>query len=190
MIYFVVGPSGVGKTCFSQTIQKQYGIPIYDTGPILRHKYKELKINVSFSEWIEDNEKKHGDNFAISVICDDIKEIRLESSAIIIGNRCIDGINYMIDYFRLKHYCIIYLDASYNCLKLNYENREKRIVTDIEFQKVIDGGNQMGLPILKEYVLENLDKNCFYYYKKSNDELSYIDIFDEISKHQVKRRKK
>ena len=49
MVYFVVGPSGVGKTCFSKTINEQYGIPVFDTGPLLRNIYSKLKIEESDS---------------------------------------------------------------------------------------------------------------------------------------------
>lgn len=183
MVYFVVGPSGVGKTCFSKTINEQYGIPVYDTGPILRNIYSKLKIEESFSEWISKNEKKYGDNFAISIICEDIKEkIDPKSVAIIIGNRCIEGITYIINYFNLTDYRIIYLDASFDCLKTNYETREKKILTDEEFQDRIDGGNKMGLLSLKQFILENLNNNSYYYFKKTNKDLNYVDIFNEISK--------
>ena len=183
MVYFVVGPRGVGKTCFSKTINEQYGIPVYDTGPILRNIYSKLKIEESFSEWISKNEKKYGDNFAISIICEDIKEkIDPKSVAIIIGNRCIEGITYIINYFNLTDYRIIYLDASFDCLKTNYETREKKILTDEEFQDRIDGGNKMGLLSLKQFILENLNNNSYYYFKKTNKDLNYVDIFNEISK--------
>lgn len=183
MIYFIVGPSGVGKTWFSKAINEQYGISIYDTGPILRNIYNKLKIEETFSEWVSINEKKYGDNFAISIICEDIKEqINPKSLAIVIGNRCIEGITYIINYFNLTDYCIIYLDASFECLKTNYETREKKNTTDEEFQDRIDGGNKMGLLSLKQFVLENLNNNCFYYFKKTNEDLNYIDVFKEISK--------
>lgn len=184
MVYFVVGPSGVGKTCFSETINKQYGIPVYDTGPILRNIYRRLKISESFLEWISSNEKKHGENFAISIICDDIKDrMNPEEKSIVIGNRCIEGIRYMINYFNLTDYQIIYLDASYDCLKRNYEKRENKIVSDEEFQAIIDGGNKMGLLLLKQFILKNLKNNCSYYFKNTNEELNYIYVFNEISKN-------
>lgn len=183
MVYFVVGPSGVGKTCFSKTISEQYGISVYDTGPILRNIYSKLKKEESFSEWISKNEKKYGDNFVISMICEDIKEqINPKSLAIIIGNRCIEGITYIINYFNLTDYCIIYLDASFACLKINYETREKKSMTDKEFQDRIDGGNKMGLISLKQFILKNLDNGCYYYFKEANEDLNYIDIFNVISK--------
>ena len=184
MVYFVVGPSGVGKTCFSKTINEQYGIPVYDTGPILRNIYSKLKIEESFSEWVSKNEKKYGDNFAISLICEDIKEqINPKALTIIIGNRCIEGITYIINCFNLTDYRIIYLDASFDCLKTNYETREKKRLTDEEFQDRIDGGNKMGLLFLKKIILENSNNNCYYYFKKENEDLNYVDIFNEISKN-------
>ena len=99
MVYFVVGPSGVGKTIFSKMVNKKYEIPVYDTGPILRNIYTNLKLKISFQEWINLNESIYGDNFAISMICDNIKKLlKSKKETIVIGNRCIEGINYFINY--------------------------------------------------------------------------------------------
>ena len=112
MVYFVVGPSGVGKTIFSKMVNKKYEIPVYDTGPILRNIYTNLKLKISFQEWINLNESIYGDNFAISMICDNIKKLlKSKKETIVIGNRCIEGINYFINYFNLNDYKIIYLDG-------------------------------------------------------------------------------
>lgn len=46
----------------------------------------------------------------------------------------------------------------------------------------------MGLTILKEYVLRNLKNNCLYYYKNGNEDLDYINIFDEISKRKSEKK--
>ena len=122
-------------------------------------------------------------NFAISIICEVIKgQINPKSLAIISGNRCIEGITYIINCFNLTNYRIIYLDASFDCLKTNYESREKKSLTDEQFQDKIDGGNKMGLLSLKQFILENLNNNCYYYFKKANEDLNYVDIFNEISK--------
>ena len=189
MVYFVVGPSGVGKTIFSKMVNKKYEIPVYDTGPILRNIYTNLKLKISFQEWINLNESIYGDNFAISMICDNIKKLlKSKKETIVIGNRCIEGINYFINYFNLNDYKIIYLDASYACLKKNYETREKKCISDDEFQERINGGNKMGLTILKEYVLRNLKNNCLYYYKNGNEDIDYINIFDEISKRKSEKK--
>ena len=191
MIYFIVGPSGVGKTYFSKLVQEIYGLPIYDTGPILRKIHTESKTNKSFYEWVVQNEKIYGDNFAISIICENIKDkFNPNEPSIIIGNRCLEGINYIIDYFKLTNYCIIYLDASYKCLKSNYEKRENINLSDEIFKQKIDGGNKMGLTILKQFVLDNLNNNCYYYFKESNENLNYINIFKEISKLKNLTRKK
>ena len=52
----------------------------------------------------------------------------------------------------------------------------------MEFQDRIDGGNKMGLLSLKQFILENLNNNSYYYFKKTNKDLNYVDIFNEISK--------
>lgn len=191
MICFVVGPSGVGKTCFAQNINELYGIPIYDTGPILRHVYKNLQIEESFGKWISDNERKYGNDFAISVITKEIKS-RIDTNflSIIVGNRCIEGIRYLINSLELSEYRLIYLDACYDCLKRNYEQRENKTFSNKEFQEIIDGGNRMGLIALKQFALENSNNRCFYYYKEKNEDLIYDKIFKEIFDTKISDNKK
>lgn len=186
MIYFVVGPSGVGKTSFSKLIKERRNVKIFDTGPILRNIYIKGNYKISFGEWIKCGEEKYGDNYAISLICNEIKDIfKNDSDTIIIGNRCIDGIKYMIDFLNIHDYIIIYFDASFDCLKTNYEKRENIKITDNEFDNIIKGGNKMGLLELKRYVLENLKH--YYYFKNDNKDLNYLNIFDNITK-KIKKR--
>ncbi len=186
MIYFVVGPSGVGKTSFSSLIKEKRNIEYFDTGPILRNIYVKSNNKISFGEWIRLGEMQYGQNYAISLICNEIKDIyKSDNDIIIIGNRCIDGINYMIDSLNICDYIIIYFDASFDCLKSNYENRENVKINDNEFDVIIKGGNKMGLLELKRYVLES--SKHYYYFKNDNNDLNYLNIFDNISKKIIKR---
>lgn len=187
MNYFIAGPSGVGKTFFSKKISDNYDVQIYDTGPILRNFFQKLNLNVSFSEWIKYNENKYGNNFAISIICSEISPMFNDTLAnIIVGNRCIEGINYMVEHLPISDYCIVYLDADFKCLKTNYETREKIELTDEEFMKIFNGGVAMGLDALKQYVKSN-SINCFYYYKHKNDDYNCIGIYEEIKRKTKKR---
>ena len=193
MVYFIVGPNGVGKTYFAKEISKKYRIPMFDTGPILRSVHKKLQTEESFSEWVSDNEKKYGNDFAISTICKEIEsQLNNKTSFIVVGNRCIEGISYVIEFFCLTDYRLIYLDASFDCLKKNYKARENKILSDKEFESKIVGGNIMGLSFLKQFACENVNQKCFYYYKNNNEDLVYANIFANILKRKriVKNRKK
>lgn len=186
MIYFVVGPSGVGKTSFSNLLKRKRNVKIFDTGPILRNIYIKGNYKISFGEWVKCGEDKYGDNYAITLICNEIRDIfKNNSDTIIIGNRCIDGIKYTIESLNIYDYIIIYFDASFDCLKTNYEKREKIKITDNDFYEIIEGGNKMGLLELKRYVLEN--SKHYYYFKNDNNDLNYLNIFDNISKKRIKR---
>lgn len=180
LVFFIVGPSGVGKTFFANKIRQKYNITFFDTGPILRKYYSHQHLTFSFGEWIQSNEKKYGDNFAISCICKAIQDSIEDNSIIIItGNRCIAGINYMVDFFSIKKYFIIYLDASYKCIKDNIEKREDIKLNNEEFNSIINGDISMGLGSLKQYVLSKPDE-CFYFYKKNNSDFNCENKFASI----------
>ena len=70
MVYFIVGPNGVGKTFFANKFSNDTNIKTFDTGPILRNIYKSRNLNIPFSKWIQIGENEYGDNFAIGLICD------------------------------------------------------------------------------------------------------------------------
>lgn len=180
LVLFVVGPSGVGKTFFSKKISKKYNASFFDTGPILRQHYSRQNVCVSFDEWIRNNEKEYGDNFAISCICKFVKETYKNNFIIIIaGNRCIDGIDYMVEFFEMQKYYIIYLDADYKCIKNNIEKREGIKLNIEEFNSIINGDFSMGLGDLKRYVLSKPNK-CFYLYKKNNSDFDCEKKFASI----------
>lgn len=182
LVFFVVGPSGVGKTFFAKKIGQKYNVSFFDTGPILRQYYSQQKVSVSFSEWIRSNENEYGDNFAISCICKSIQKTYRDNSIIIItGNRCIDGINYMIDFFKIQKHFIIYLDANYKCIKGNIEKRENVKLNIEEFNSIINGDFSMGLGDLKQFVLSNPSK-CFYIYKENNYDFNCEKKFASILK--------
>lgn len=181
MVYFVTGPSGVGKTSFSTMIKNTYNVDFFDTGPILREIYKNSNSNQSFSSWIRENEDRYGAEFAISSICKKMFDtFNNQLTTIIIGNRSIDGINYMIRNLNIQNYCIVYLDADFECLKTNIENREKIYLSDEDFERIIRSGNEMGLLNLKEFVLSN-PNFCYYYYKHQNENLKYLNIYKVIT---------
>lgn len=179
MLYFIVGPTGVGKTFFAEKINELYGIPYYDTGPILRHKYKSLNLSISFGEWIINEEKKHNGLFAMETIASFLKnQINPSIDNIIVGNRCLEGIKIIANKFNNIDYKIIYIDASYNCLIKNYETREHESITYDEYKNIIDGDYDMGLYELREYVKNN--GNDYYIYKKNNDDVDINNIFKNI----------
>ena len=190
MVYFIVGPNGVGKTFFANKFSNDTNIKTFDTGPILRNIYKSRNLNIPFSKWIQIGETEYGDNFAIGLICEEIKkDFNSSNDIIIIGNRSIDGINYTINKLNITNYSIIYLDASFHCLKTNYESREKKLLTDKEFNKLIVGGNKMGLDKLKEYVISH-PESCCYFYKEHNCDLNYIEYYEKINKRNIIIKKK
>ena len=75
MVYFICGHRGCGKSYLINQICKERICHVFDTGPILRNSFKNLNLDVSFSDWIKINEEKEGRNFTNKIICQSINLI-------------------------------------------------------------------------------------------------------------------
>lgn len=174
MVYFICGHRGCGKSYLINQICKERICHVFDTGPILRNSFKNLNLDVSFSDWIKINEEKEGRNFTNKIICQSIN-LNEDDVNIIIGNRSMDGINYILDYFNIEDYKIVYIDGDYELFRVNYNMRENKNLNVNEFNAIIDFENSMGIRQIEYFVKNNYDK-CLYFYKKCNND----DIFNAI----------
>ena len=65
MIHYFCGHRGCGKNYLASQIMENVPIEIIDTGPIIRNAYKKYSTNnISFKEWMRENEEKYGENFS------------------------------------------------------------------------------------------------------------------------------
>ena len=184
MIYFICGHRGSGKTYLAKQISSATGISMFDTGPVIREEYKSQNKGESFSQWLEENTKKEGKDFTNSLIC---KHISYNNSndLIIIGNRSILGINYIVDFLNNPDYRIVYIDGDYDLFRKNFNQRENLSYDMPKFMKIINLELEMGMDDVKAFILDNPDKS-YYFYKEKNDNAIFDSLINLITNNNHK----
>lgn len=188
MVYFICGHRGCGKSYIVNQLKSLVDCDIYDTGPILRTEYKNLELDLSFSEWIKNGEQQYGKDFTNYAIC---KNINLDSDRnnIIIGNRSMEGIKFIVNFFGISDYKICFIDGNYDLFRLNYNSRENLNLDVIEFNEIINLEIFMGIKEIEDFVKNNLDNNL-YFYKEKNDDIILQSLLDDMSKKKKMKLKK
>lgn len=181
MVYFICGHRGCGKSYIIKQIKEFAECKVYDTGPILRGKYKELGLNsdIPFGEWLKVNEQVYGEDFTDYIICKSMN-LNLNDINIIIGNRSMVGIEYAIEFFGIDNYKICFIDGDFNLFRLNYNKRENLNLGEEEFKKIIELENSMGIKEIENFVKSN-PSNGLYFYKDTNDDLIFQTILEDIN---------
>lgn len=188
MVYFVCGHRGCGKSYIINQIKEQIACHVFDTGPILRESFRRLNLDMSFQEWVKINEKKYGKTFTNQIICQNI-HLNNNDISIIVGNRSMNGINYILEYFNIENYKIIYIDGDYELFRTNYNRRENKNLNISEFNSIIDLENSMGIEQIEYFVKNNCDKGLYFFKKSNNDELSDEIMFEIKNLPKVKTKK-
>lgn len=184
-VYFIAGHHGIGKTYLLNKLSESFRLLHIDTGPLIRTIHqRETDNKINIGEWVNIGEEQYGLDFTNNVICKEIEDsIRSANDCpiFITGNRSLNGIKYIAKYFGLTDKMkIIYLDASFELLKNNYETREKNNLTNEEFQLLLDKEIKTGINDIRNYTIDNLD-TCIYHYKEINDETVYYLLKSELS---------
>lgn len=97
MIHYFCGHRGCGKNYLASQIIEKIPIEIIDTGPIIRNAYKKYKTNnISFKEWMRENEEKYGEDFS-NMLISKLTSLKRERDYIVVGYRSIEGIKYLIN---------------------------------------------------------------------------------------------
>ena len=187
MVYFICGHRGSGKSYAAHQLKDNLNCNLFDTGPIVRKAYKDYGNGLKFSEWLSKGESEVGKNFTNEIICRNI-EIDPNETTIIIGNRALQGIEFIIQYFDIENYKICYLDGDYDLFRNNYNTREGLNDTKEEFNQIMKAEEMMGITDIEKFVYENPDKSI-YYFKNQNDTV-FLDLIMEDIKSKKKVLKK
>lgn len=178
-ILFLAGPHAVGKSYFMNEIARKNNFFQFDTGPQMRKMHKNYAPNISIGEWVDSLEQQYGPLITCDMLCKVFEsEYDGNENVIITGFRQIEGIEYMIDYFKPEKFQILYIDGTYDLLKNNYIFREKKEITDNEFKKYLSDEEEWGLKKLRDYVINN-PENCKYVMKSCNLDKVETDIFEK-----------
>lgn len=180
-VLFLIGPHASGKTYTSmEYINKNSGVGIIDTGPIMREIYLKSGYNKPINEWVSDLETKYGPRITSKIINERINYLMNSSDKdnfIIIGFRSLEGIDYVINDLNIKNYSILYLDCDKNLLYDNYCNREKGATID-EYESRLDYEYSLGLSKMRNIAILK-DSFIDYHYRISNNDslLAKIDKY-------------
>jgi len=85
-----------------------------------------------------------------------------------IGSRSLSHIKYFAKHLKIDKPSIIFLDNDYKLQKSNYENRERKNLTDNKFLGLISLDKSIGLDEIKTFALENPD-HCSIINNNKND---------------------
>ena len=188
MIYYFCGHRGCGKNFLANQISKSIPIEIIDTGPIIREAYAKYNSdNISFKDWMINNEEKYGKDFSNIIICR-MTKIEKEKNYIIIGFRSIDGIQYFNNNFKITDYQIHFIDGEHELFRKNYNTREETNISEEEYKKIIKVEETMGIKKIKEVVLDNKDIGK-YYYKNQNDNSIYEEVLKNIKRIELEEER-
>lgn len=179
MIHYFCGHRGCGKNYLASQIMGNVPIEIIDTGVIIRNAYKKYNTNnISFKEWMRENEEKYGEDFS-NMLISKLTTVEKGRDYIVVGYRSIEGIEYFNKYFGVRNYGIYFIDGDYELFRENYNTREKTDISKEEYEKIVEIEDSMGIKKLKDFVLNNQDKGK-YYFKKQNDDIIYQDVLKNI----------
>jgi len=167
--HFIAGHHGVGKTYLVNTLKQRLNGSVLhlECGPAIRSSYKQSGSPLSYREWETENLLEH-----CPIIFEQFKK-QLDNDTdskklFISGSRAPVHINYFAKQLEINKPSIIFLDSVHDLQKRNYENREKKQLTDNEFLELINRDKYMGLDDIKTYATENPD-HCSVLYNYEND---------------------
>jgi len=184
MVYFICGHRGCGKSFLANQLKDNTNCNLYDTGPIVRNCYKQTNRGLSFDEWLSLGIEMYGNDFTNQIICSNIN-LNSEKDTIIIGNRGLEGILYIINYFNIENYKIYFIDGDFNLFRENYNYREGLNLSIEEFNEVIEKENSMGIRHIENFVIENPDKGKYFYKNKNDDSILESIVNDIKAKNKV-----
>jgi len=179
---FLVGPDAVGKSCFLNELSTKTNFFTFDIKKQLKKLHQEYSPKIKFEKWINYLNRKHGSYGIYEMLQKEFdKEYDGSNNVVITRFSEIQGIEYMIMYYKPELYEILYLDADYNLLKSNLESKEKINISDKKFQKHLVNEEENGLKYIKDLATSNLIN--FRYFKKNNNEDDIpIYIFENLQR--------
>lgn len=87
---------------------------------------------------------------------------------LVTGSRSLVGINYLKQYFQENgHFCstIVYIESSEGILRIRYNQREGKELSESDFRALLKGDEDMGLldirPVADHFILNECDDKKF-----------------------------
>ncbi len=161
---FLCGPHCTGKTELSNTL-RQENYTIIELGKIVREIYTDLKVQSDFHDWSVAVEKECGPEYIDTLILEKLSKKLAGASSeytnkvVIVGARSLRIIN------RIKeseigqdNNLIIYIDSTYQNLRVRYSIREGTEISDKSFKCLLRNDETLGLNEIKknaDFIIQN-----------------------------------
>lgn len=159
-IIYITGPHAVGKTELSKYLIENMKLELIETGEIVRQEYAKrdaryLELPIQF--YVRLLEERSPGYFS-SLILQKVKYYNSAKGIIISGMRSAE---YLLELKRLlSEYTqfIIWIEVSdYEVLRERYNKREGKMLSNMEFRKLLEIDDSMGLAELKKLADLTLD---------------------------------
>lgn len=154
---FFTGYHGSGKTFTANSLAEGIDAVVADTGPIIRAEFGNSGIN-DFSEWNRSMENELGSDYSDIIVINGLKRIlatRKPKHLFVVGNRNINGIQYVRDNLEGNISKILFFERPFYVMKSGYESRTGKNLTDDEFAKILKDDEGRGLLGIKSYCEAN-----------------------------------
>ena len=178
---FIIGHHGVGKTHLMNCYLNNKDIYTFDAGPFLRNQKDNQQPHMTMQEWVEQLEQKKGYFATTELMAEEIKKHITRpkyKAALIFGFRHLDCIEHLLKLLTITDWQVIYLDADFELIKRNYEQRENITISDKTFARELVEEDKWGLGELRQWVYNNKN-NAVKIYKHRNDD-SYKNYIDKM----------
>lgn len=154
-VLFLTGAHASGKTALSKHLE-ELGSAIFDTGPTLRGIWHQRFPKLSWDEFVSEGEIDHGSNFLDDLLVKEILEyIKTQTNIellVIVGNRSLDGIHFIVKHIQAKMKAtpkILYLEAEKEILYTRYVNREGKEISADQFDSLLERDKEIGLETIR-----------------------------------------
>lgn len=180
---FFTGYHGSGKTYTANKLLETFDAQLVDAGPIIRKSFIESGME-KFDEWISQQETKSGNNWDNIIIFNSIKSIvekniERRNYLFIVGNRNIEAIHFLKEKLSDgENDKILFFEKPFSVMKIGYEVRTGKKLTDDEFLQILHGDEKMGLLEIKKYVEANPETNSII--KSDRYDLTSIELTGKI----------
>jgi len=165
---FLTGPHGAGKTEISKLLTS-YGFEPIDLGPTIRRLHAESGTELGMRDWCLKGEQLYGPHFTDKVLATEMNRLlgstgeskSAFSDLLVVGSRSVSGINYLkseVQHTSGYQDVIIFLDASEEILRRNYNQREGKEYSPEQFAEILEHDRKMGIDSIRsisDYVIRN-----------------------------------
>jgi hypothetical protein len=157
---FFTGYHGSGKTYTANKLLSEIDAELADTGPIMRASFS-TSGSSDYDEWDRQCEIELGPDYSNIIVANGLRQVilgRRPQHLFVVGNRDINGINYIREQFEDNDESkILLFKKPFAIMKSGYETRTGKALSNDEFAIILKDDEARGLLGIKEYCENHKD---------------------------------